>query len=82
MARDIFPEKRLARAVLRGYEPFARAIELDRIAELLSEEEARRMQKEERERTAWLLAELGSLARRYPAPVRRFRGISHERLAA
>jgi hypothetical protein len=40
------------------------------------------MQEEERERTAWLLAELGSLARRYPPPERRFQHLAHDRLAA
>jgi hypothetical protein len=80
--RGPVPEKRLARAVLRGYDTLACAIELDRAAELLDEREGRRMQEEERERTAWLLAELGSLARRYPPPERRFQRLAHDRLAA
>jgi selenocysteine lyase/cysteine desulfurase len=80
--RGPVPEKRLARAVLRGYDTLAHAIALDQAAELLGEEEAQRMREEEREQTAWLLAELGSLARRYPPPARRLDAVAHERLAA
>lgn len=76
------PEKRLARAVLTGYDTLARAIDLDRAAELLGEKEALRIREEERERTAWLLSEVRSLARHHPPPARRFQAFAHERLAA
>ena len=80
--RGPVPEKRLARAVLSGYDTLTRTIELDRAVELLGEKEAQRMQEEERARTAWLLAELRAFARRYPPSAHRFQGFVHDRLAA
>ena len=80
--RGPVPETRVARAVLSGYDTLARTIDLDRAAELLGEKEAQRIQEEERERTAWLLAELRAFARRYPPSAHRFQGFVHDRLAA
>jgi hypothetical protein len=76
------PERRLARALLAGYDTLAGAIELDRRAELLGEEEARRMRDEERRETAWLLSEVRALARRHPPRPQRLHRVDDERIAA
>jgi hypothetical protein len=76
------PEQRLARALLAGYDTLARAIELDRTAELLGENEAERMRDEERTQTAWLLSEVRTLARRYPPRPQRLHRPGDERIAA
>ena len=62
------PEKRLARALLAGYDTFDYALRLDQRADVVPDKEAEKIRARERQETAWLLSELHELARRYPAP--------------
>jgi len=67
------PEKRLARALLRSLTTFERELRLDVEAELMTRDEARRIDETEREATARVLTELHELERRHPARTRAFR---------
>lgn len=62
------PEKRLARALLAGYDTFDYALRLDQRSDVLPDKEAEQIRARERQETAWLLSELHELERRYPQP--------------
>lgn len=62
------PEKRLARAVLAGFDTFDYALHLDERADVVPNTEAEKIRARERLETARLLSELHELERRYPAP--------------
>lgn len=62
------PEKRLARALLEGFDTFDYALRLDERADVVPDTEAERIRSREREETAHLLSEIHELERRYPAP--------------
>jgi len=64
------PEKRLARALLTGFDTFDYALRLDQRADVVPDREAETIRERERQATARLLAEINALARRYPAPPR------------
>lgn len=60
------PEKLLARALLGSLDRLEHELVLDRDADLLEDEEIRRIDEYEREQTAHVLSELHELERRYP----------------
>ncbi len=62
------PEKRLARAVLAGFDTFDYALHLDERADVVPDKQAEKIRARERQETARLLSTLYELERRYPAP--------------
>lgn len=62
------PEKRLARAVLAGFDTFDYALRLDTRSDVVPDNEAKTIRERERRATARLLSEIHELERRYPAP--------------
>ncbi|HZC30315.1 MAG TPA: hypothetical protein VE261_02280, partial [Gaiellaceae bacterium] len=66
----LLPEKRLERALLNAFDTVDYTIGLDEKAGALAEGDATTMRNRERQETAWLLAELRELERRYPNPPR------------
>src|SRR5579864_1175027 len=61
------PEKRLARAVLAGFDTFDYALRLDRHADVVTDAEGDKIRERERQDTVRLLSEIRALGRRYPA---------------